>query len=494
VFSKFRHFRVSISRRVIVPLWATLTGIALGLTACGTALPVRSPETSVPVSATASTPGAVTAFVDVTVIPMDRERRLPHSTVLVRGDRITAIGPVSQVPVPRGAHRIDARGLFLIPGLADMHLHLETTDEAQIARTFFFLLANGVTTVRDPAYMAKSTGKGMTRLDGADLLALRDRVATGALEGPRIYTSGLWKILPETASIAQQLTVYKAAGYDFLKIRDEQSVSLVDSIAAVARPLGIPIIGHVPDTMGVAHALTIYTSIEHLTGYLILSGDPHPHDAAADARFLATLPRLASATQHAGVWNCPTLVAAEVLTVIPADTLTRWPEVRYVPPEVRKMWADVIQQKKDYRIDLRRQIVLALQRAGAGLLLGTDTPAPYMPYLVPGFSVHRELQALVRAGLTPYEALVTGTRNVATYFGTLAETGTLAEGKRADLVLLAGDPLLDIANTMHIAGVMYAGHWLGRRELDRRMANLAGVESDSGVRTRNGGERSSSLH
>jgi imidazolonepropionase-like amidohydrolase len=117
-------------------------------------------------------------------------------------------------------------------------------------------------------------------------------------------------------------------------------------------------------------------------------------------------------------------------------------------------------------------MVLALQRAGAGLLLGTDTPPPLMPYLIPGFSAHRELQALVRAGLTPYEALATGTRNVATYFGTLAESGTVTKGKRADLVLLTDDPLTDIRNTLHIAGVMRGGRWFARQELDERLAAI----------------------
>jgi imidazolonepropionase-like amidohydrolase len=122
--------------------------------------------------------------------------------------------------------------------------------------------------------------------------------------------------------------------------------------------------------------------------------------------------------------------------------------------------------------DVAFQMIRALQAAGAGLLSGTDASAtPYFPYLVPGFILHRELAALVRAGLTPYQALVTSTRNVAVYFGTLSESGTVAVGKRSDLVLLEGNPLVDIRNTTRIAGVMLGGRWFPRAALEPRVAD-----------------------
>ena len=120
-------------------------------------------------------------------------------------------------------------------------------------------------------------------------------------------------------------------------------------------------------------------------------------------------------------------------------------------------------------LEAMRRMVKALQDSGAGLLLGTDA-VDLVPNLMPGFAVHRELQALVRAGLTPYQALRTGTYNVAEYFGTLDSTGTIAVGKRADLVLLGGNPLADIHQTMQPAGVMLGGRWLAREEIDRRFA------------------------
>jgi imidazolonepropionase-like amidohydrolase len=121
-------------------------------------------------------------------------------------------------------------------------------------------------------------------------------------------------------------------------------------------------------------------------------------------------------------------------------------------------------------IELRRKLIKALHAGGAGLLLGSDAPQMYN---VPGFSTHRELEALVAAGLTPYQALETGTRNVAVFFGTLKETGTIERGKRADLVLLDADPLEDIRNTTKRSGVMLRGRWLPQAEIDAKLAEIA---------------------
>jgi imidazolonepropionase-like amidohydrolase len=121
-------------------------------------------------------------------------------------------------------------------------------------------------------------------------------------------------------------------------------------------------------------------------------------------------------------------------------------------------------------LQVRRKLIKALHAGGAGLLLGSDAPQIYN---VPGFSVHRELAALVAAGLTPYQALETGTRNVAVFFGTLSTSGTIGVGKRADLVLLDANPLLDVGNTTRRAGVMLRGRWLPRTEIETRLAAIA---------------------
>ena len=121
-------------------------------------------------------------------------------------------------------------------------------------------------------------------------------------------------------------------------------------------------------------------------------------------------------------------------------------------------------------METRRRLIKALHESGAGLVLGSDAPQIYN---VPGFSIHRELEAMVAAGLTPYEALETGTRNVAAFFGTLPRSGTIEAGKQADLILLTANPLENIRNTTRRAGVMLRGRWFPQAELDQRLAEIA---------------------
>ena len=154
--------------------------------------------------------------------------------------------------------------------------------------------------------------------------------------------------------------------------------------------------------------------------------------------------------------------------------------MRFVPPATQAEWA---QDKRtilaetgastasaERTMQTRRRLIRALHAGGAGLLLGSDAPQIYN---VPGFSIHRELEALVAAGLTPYQALETGTRNVAVFFGTSDRTGTIEVGKRADLVLLDANPLTDIRNTGRQSGVMLRGRWLSRAEIQTRLDAIA---------------------
>jgi imidazolonepropionase-like amidohydrolase len=193
------------------------------------------------------------------------------------------------------------------------------------------------------------------------------------------------------------------------------------------------------------------------------------------------LPALVAATRKAGVWNVPTQVLLENLVLAGSSAeLARRPEMRYVAPETRAQWAEVKEsmlqetgstpESARRTIAMRRKLIKALHAAGAGLLLGSDAPQIYN---VPGFSTHRELESLVAAGLTPYQALETGTRNIAKYFGTEREMGTVEQGKRADLILLEADPLADIRNTTKRAGVMVRGRWLPQAEIERRLAAVA---------------------
>jgi imidazolonepropionase-like amidohydrolase len=430
-----------------------------------------------------------TAFVNVTVIPMDRERRLPAQTVLVRGDRIVEIGPVARVKVPDGGVRVDGRGKFLIPGLAEMHAHIPggQASDAMVERTLFMYVAGGITTVR-----------GM--LGHPRHLELRARAARGELLSPTIYTSGPslnGNSIPDAAAAAKAALEQKEAGYDLLKIHPGVSREAFDTLAATARRIGMPFAGHVPEDVGIARALEArYATIDHLDGYLeamLREGSPVSADQSeffgmnlGEHLDESKLPALVEATRRAGVWNVPTQVLLENLTVAgSSQALARRPELRYVAPQDLAQWAAVRDgilaetnstlESARRMIEMRRRLIKALHVAGAGLLLGSDAPQIYN---VPGFSTHRELESLVASGLTPYQALETGTRKVATFFGTQKERGTIEKGKRADLILLDADPLADIRNTTRRSGVMVRGRWLPQAEIEKRLAEVATAVGD----------------
>jgi imidazolonepropionase-like amidohydrolase len=429
-------------------------------------------------------PDSVVAFVDVTVIPMDRERTLSGQTVVVRGDRIVTVGPAAKVKVPEGSLRVDGAGKFLMPGLAEMHAHIpggQASDSA-VERTLFLYVAGGITTIR-----------GM--LGHPRHLELRDRAARGELISPTIYTSGPsinGNSAPTQAVVVSMVTEQKAAGYDFLKIHPGLTRDVFDAMASTAQRVGIRFAGHVPLAVGLERALEArYASIDHLDGYVEAmvkeGGSVGPGQSQlfglnlGEHLDLSRLPALVDATRRAGVWNVPTQSLMENLASgLSVEALARRPEMRYVSAKTLSQWAEekssLLQETGSSAgsargmMDARRKLIKALHDGGAGLLLGSDAPQIYN---IPGFSIHHELQYLVAAGLTPFQALETGTRNVAIFFGTQQQVGTIEAGKRADLVLLDANPLEDVRNTTRRAGVMLRGKWLPRVVIDRRLDAIA---------------------
>jgi len=425
-------------------------------------------------------------FTNVRVIPMDRERVLDDQTVVVRGERIAEIGPAAAIRAPANAVRVDGRGKYLIPGLGEMHAHVPVPQAEQqlgagyAERVVFLFLANGVTTIRGmqghPAH-----------------LVLRERLRRHELLGPRLYTAGpgfSGTSAPDPATARRMVLEQKAAGYDFLKIFPGLSRETFDVVVRTADSVGIRFAGHVPAAVGLDRALAArYASIDHLDGYVErLAGwspDAGPEGffgfLLADRVDTTLIAELARRTREAGVWNVPTqaLMDGFVSEEDPA-VLGRRPAMRYLPPSLVTQWVQAKRTalaeptyntaRAQRFIALRGRLIKALHDAGALLMLGSDAPQVMN---VPGFSVHRELQTYVAAGLTPFDALATGTRNVAAYFATTDSIGTVERGKIADLVLLDGNPLADITNTTRISGVMARGVWVSRADIDRRLAAIA---------------------
>jgi imidazolonepropionase-like amidohydrolase len=429
-------------------------------------------------------PAATVAITNVSVIPMDRERVLTNQTVVVQGGRITTVGPASSAAVPPGATVVDGSGKFLIPGLAEMHAHVPGGQAPMevVERVLSLFALNGVTTIR-------------SMLGDPRHLALRDEIARGQRLGPRFIASGGPSFSGNSVSspaVAMQLVRdQKAAGYDLLKIHPGVSRAGFDSMAAEASRSRIPFAGHVPLEVGLHRALEArYNTIDHIDGFLeAMLRDGAPVTSAQSQFFginlveyldEAKIVPLARAVKAAGVAIVPTegfLVAR--YGAQPAESLMARPEMRYWLQNQVTAWgndkrntdAQVPAATRARFLELRRKVIKALQDEGVLLLLGSDAPQLWD---VPGFSIHRELGYYVAAGLTPYQALATGTINVARHFGWEEESGTIAAGKRADLVLLDANPLADIANTSRIAGVMVNGRWLAREEIAARLQNLSG--------------------
>jgi imidazolonepropionase-like amidohydrolase len=425
------------------------------------------------------------AFIGVNVVPMDGERVLENQTVLIREGRIAALGPAASTPAPPNAQRIAGAGRYLIPGLAEMHAHIPPPDSdgrtSYAEEVLFLYVAHGVTTIR-----------GM--LGHPAHLDLRRRVESGSVLGPRIWTSGP-SANGNTATTAARgdsiARANKAIGYDFIKIHPGVTRAAFDALDAAADQVGIPFAGHVPQDVGLLRALEArYASIDHLDGYMdVLLRDGAPVDRSAGGWFGANwamsadegkIPAIARATREAGVWNVPTQTLMEsYASDETAASMAARPDLRYMPPRTRAAWRNWKEQAIRQGpppatmrrfIEVRRTLIKALHDAGAGLLLGSDAPQVWN---VPGASVHQELEAVVRAGLTPYQALETGTLNVARFFGVDDRAGTIAAGKQADLVLLDGNPLADIRNTSRQAGVMIRGRWIPREEIVARLERIA---------------------
>lgn len=434
-----------------------------------------------------------TAFVGVTVIPMDRDRTMANQTVVVTNGRITALGPVASTTVPTGATRIDGAGKFLMPGLAEMHAHVppNVTNDQLLRDIMFLYLANGVTTIR-----------GM--LGAPYQLQLREQLATGAMMGPRFYVGAPslnGNTATDPATAARLMREHHAAGYDLVKLHPGISRASYDSAVAVGRALGMTIGGHVPAEVGIHHAIaTRLSTVDHLDGFIegavseaMQARIAHPTDVVSLPEMWADvsterMQALARSAKAAGIAVVPTMYLWENLWNPPqGEVVENRPEMKYVPKPWINGWKNQINGRLGFNsqnnlppaaieamLQRRRELLRILQAEGVPILMGTDSPQMLN---VPGFALHRELKVMEESGLTPYQVLVSGTRNVSEYVANVlrkpAQFGTVAVGQEADLVLLNANPLTSVDNLNMRAGVMVRGRWLPAAELEAGLVAIA---------------------
>lgn len=443
------------------------------------------------------------AITHVTVIDATGAAPQPDMTVLAEHGYISAISSASSAKVPSDANVVNGTGKFLIPGLADMHVHLTAAGEPAGSREFMIplLIANGITSVRDMGGYLES------------LLPLRKEIDAGTRLGPRIFMAGPY-LDGEPPSFTPSLVVTNAVqatadvrdlknrGVDFIKVQSMLSRDMYFAIAQAAKSEHISFVGHVPDRVTAAEASAAgQRSIEHLTGVLRACSTDEPKlmreqflAAAGKERSVSSnrrqfdwndelLNSFSEGQAHKligefvanGTWQTPTLILLQQ-DAYPSQNLApvRDPRTKYVPRVVLERWKKTAEQTaattkpRDFavRAGLRKNsehVVDEMQKAGVKLLAGTDAPAPFV---YSGFGLHDELALLVGAGLTPLQALQAATIRAAEFMGKSATQGTIEKGKVADLVLLDADPLTDIHNTSRISAVIARGKLLDRPALD----------------------------
>jgi|SRR5215470_2342988 len=440
-----------------------------------------------------TSPGEVSIVLShATIVDVRSGKLAPDQTVVIKGEKIADIAPSKSAKVPRNSRGIDCHGLFLIPGLWDMHVHLMFGDWFPAAKDISLplFIANGVTGVRDM---------------GSDLQIVqgwRNEIELGHLVGPHIYTSGPMLDGPKPrfpSSVAISTTEdgrravadLKDRGADFIKLQSLIPRDAVFAIADEAKKQEIPFEGHVPDSVRASEMSDAgMKSFEHLIG--IFEGSSPIEDDflkgnKTETRFVANYDaeraeKLAALLAKNQTRQCPTLVWERGGNLLDVSDFSKDDRAKLVPLSWRnktwKRFTDEIKQsyatddlatRKKF-IELELKIVHLLNEKGVPFLAGTDTPAGV--YIFPGFSLHEELQRFVAAGFTPLEALQTATLNPARFFGLEDRIGAVEPRKLADLVLLKANPLDDITNTQKIAAVVLSGRYFSARDLEKMLSDV----------------------
>jgi imidazolonepropionase-like amidohydrolase len=431
----------------------------------------------------------VIAVTHVTVISSSTSGRIADQTVLIRGNRIAAVGKSGATKLPLGVRIVDGRNKFLVPGFWDSHVHLSLAGESALQ----LFIANGVTGVRDMVG------------DPAMLRDWKDRIARGSLIGPRIKMAGFaiesadWlTVIPKVDQMFQlhlsdailqgrigvktpeeaRAAVDRIAdeGMDFVKFRTMPSRETFLAMADEAARRKIWFVGHEPGVVNLAEASRAgQRSVEHLP----FMSTANASDAARTATFVTFA--------RNGTWVDPTLVAAvgyrgvpdrTVMSVVDDKSNSVDSRRKYVSPSLLEFWrAQIIikqvEDPQDWPALLRQGFSDASEmlKLAVPIVAGTDVGAPLV---YPGFSLHEELVMFVeKSGFSPLQAIEAATLQAAKLMGMERDLGTIQVGKLADLVLLDRDPLLDIANTKAIAAVLADGRYYDRAALDAMLQRVA---------------------
>lgn len=424
-------------------------------------------------------PPTVLALVHVTIIDMTGAPAKPDMTVIITGDHITRIDNTSSITLPKRAQRVDATGKFLIPGLWDMHIHSGGYENGK--KYFPLLIAKGIVGVRDMGTPLEDILRLRKEINHRSIIGPHLVIAGPLVQGPLPFQDPILISVHSESEARQTVRSLKQAGVDFIKVHDSVPRNIYFAIAAESKRQGIPLAGHVPPSISAAEATNAgQRSIEHLGGRFYgvllacssredeltermrgvvhgamkeLSEKKEPDDSEI---FRATITRpllesfsdqkaaaLFSAFIRNNTWQVPTLIAQPLREAINGGRK----DLNATDLQYGKMLGQKL-----------LDVVGAMKQAGVGIMAGTDS-SPQKSTL------HDELSLLVEAGLTPMEALQTATRNPAEFLGSIGSSGTVENGKIADLVLLDANPLEEIHNTQKISAVILGGRIVHKASL-----------------------------
>jgi predicted amidohydrolase len=439
-------------------------------------------------------------FTHVTVIDATGAPPQPDMTVVITGNRITALGKIGKVYMPTDAQVVNAEGKYMIPGLWDMHAHIFSyykgpSGQPAHEERFPLFIANGVTGLR---LMWVRTGQA-GQAEGWRKQAIEQPgsvpriVAIGTIVDGSPPTHPNSDVVNTADEARQMVDKIKASGVDFVKVYWNLSREAYFAIADEAHKQHIPFAGHVPVYVSAFEASDAgQKSIEHLDGLLLACSSKEQElmnieikdwNEKNQKQMLETFDeakcgQLFSQFQKNGTWQVPTLVIHHRGPLALEGSLAVDERLKYIPRDEREEWRKFSSQLENRPAEqisnnpkawqMNLNLVGAMHRAGVEIMAGADVGNPY---IYPGFSLHDELALFVKAGLTPMEALQSATRNPARFLGMQDSLGTIEKGKLADLVLLDANPLQDISNIQRINAVVINGKFLNRESLDKMLAD-----------------------